>query len=258
MTVSYFEEIKDLLNQYFGMSVYLIVFLVLLLVLLLRYTENEKIRLLGWGCLLLLFIGFFYPTAMLIRKCIGISVYWRFFWLLPVNYVLAFGLTEMIMQAGKKKHIGNVVLAGLILLCLLVSGKYILNSENYSAPQNRYEISQITVEFADAILEHADEGEEIKAIFPPEYVTMVRVYDARIKLLYGRKNRPKVAQKVIACYESARSSKSHKRICRIAKKRHCNFIVYPCYENTDEYFAGKGYIKVAMVGWYGVYKENSQ
>ena len=40
MTVSYFEEIKDLLNQYFGMSAYLIIFLVLLLVLLLRYTET--------------------------------------------------------------------------------------------------------------------------------------------------------------------------------------------------------------------------
>lgn len=257
MTISYFEEIKDLLNQYFGMSIFLPVFLVLLLVLLLRYTEDKKIRLLGWGCLLLLFAGFFYPTAVLIRKCIGIDVYWRFFWLLPVNYVLSYGLVRIFVQDGKK-YIRNILFACAVFLCLLGSGKCILNSENYSVPQNPYEISQITVEFADAILEHADEGEEIKAIFPPEYVTSVRVYDARIKLLYGRKNRSKAAKRAIACYESARSSKSHKRICRIAKKQNCNFIVYPCYENTDAYFAGKGYIKVATVGWYGIYKENSR
>lgn len=239
------------------MSIFLIVFLVLLIVLLLRYTGDKKIRLLGWGCLLLLFAGFFYPTAMLIQKCIGIDVYWRFFWLLPVNYVLAYGLVRIFTQGGKK-HVRDVLFACAVLLCLLGSGKCILNSENYSVPQNSYEISQITVEFADAILEHADEGEEIKAIFPPEYVTSVRVYDARIKLLYGRKNRSKAAKRAIACYESARSSKSHKRICRIAKKQNCNFIVYPCYENTDAYFAGKGYIKVATVGWYGIYKENSR
>jgi hypothetical protein len=111
------------------------------------------------------------------------GVYWRLFWILPMGLVVAAAFTEL--TGLVKMRIFKYMLAAAFLLLTAVSGKLVLSRDNYSFPENPYQISSTVVAICDTILE--DNGaQQTKAIMPYELLTEVRQYTSKIGLLYGR------------------------------------------------------------------------
>ena len=91
---------------YNGTGMQMALFFACLIYLFFQKKEKEK-RFLFLGYTLLFFLICFFPvTAKIIMEvCIGKSVYWRMFWLLPVTIVTAYTASVILMQAeGKGKR----------------------------------------------------------------------------------------------------------------------------------------------------------
>jgi hypothetical protein len=130
--------------------------------------------------LLVLFNPLFYN---LIGERFLSGVYWRLFWILPMGLVVAAVFTEL--TGLVKISIFKYLLAAALMLLAAVSGKLVLSRDNYSFPENPYQISSAVAAVCDTILEDSD-ARQTKAVVPYEMLTEVRQYTSRIGLLYGR------------------------------------------------------------------------
>jgi hypothetical protein len=130
--------------------------------------------------LLVLFNPLFYN---LVGERFLSGVYWRLFWILPMGLVVAAAFTELTGLA--KMRMFKYMLAAALVLLTAVSGKLVLSRDNYSFPENAYQISSTVVAICDTILEDND-AQQTKAVMPYELLTEVRQYTSKIGLLYGR------------------------------------------------------------------------
>lgn len=249
-------KVFDNFHMYFASSLFLPLFLIGLLFLLLAKEKEEQGHFLAAGSVLILVASFFIPCIYVIKKCIGIDVYWRFYWLLPVNVVLAYLLVECLPKKQDKWVIKGVY-GVIVALILVFGGSLVFSSDAFTKSENVYELPDEAVRLCDVILSQAEEGEEIRAIFPPQYVVSVRQYSAKIHQLYGRKKISKAGRKAIRFYNIGVRKRSYVGLWRIAERYDYQYLIYVREYKSDVYFTEHGYTCIGVVGDYGVYKKES-
>ena len=127
--------------------------------------------------LMLLFLPI---TYQIIAEIVDEELYYRFFWMLPMTLVIAYGLVQAYqLYQGKYR---KIVAAGLVAL-LALGGDFVYNNWRYSPAENFYHVPQSVAEICD--LMHA-QGREVMAVFPEELMQYVRQYDSTICMPYGR------------------------------------------------------------------------
>lgn len=127
--------------------------------------------------LMLLFLPI---TYRIIAEVIDEELYYRFFWMLPMTLVIAYGLVQVYqIYQGKYRKLVAVGLVAALALC----GDFVYNNWRYSVAKNPYHVPRSVVEICD--LMHA-EGREVMAVFPQELMQYVRQYDSTICMPYGR------------------------------------------------------------------------
>lgn len=88
-------------DNYNGTGMHMALFFTAVLYLLLQKKDEKRYVFLGYT--LLFFIICFFPlTAKIIIACIGKTVYWRMFWLLPTVVITAYAGVQVIMAAEKR------------------------------------------------------------------------------------------------------------------------------------------------------------
>lgn len=255
----------EVLMQYNGDSLYLFAFA---LCLGLTVFQGEKRGDGIWrqaafcALLVILFVynGVSYRIAGKITK--DIKTYYRFFWMLPVLFLIAYQATLAFTSGQKKK----MAIAGMLLaLCVLVGGNCFLSKKNIRRPENIYGIAQDAIDVTDAVM--ADWGEKKGnpvVAFDIYLEYQARAYEPRVvwgisrkAYLYqaqhgydGKKYRKE--QPVIAAVNEGIKQNSRK-LARCVKKLGIDYLVIQSAFDMDDYLLGMA-APVAASENYTVYK----
>lgn len=260
--ISSWDEIKKVLSgeiaivhKYFGNGVYLIFYLVALFFLIIKRPDLRKVLLLPVSILLFLFA--FPKTSHFIMSYMfeGGSIYWRYFWLLQIDLIIAAAVVEMI--GIKKKHKGQILLVALGIL--IVSGSFIFNQNNFQKAENPYKIPEEVVEICDLI--KADAGEsyllEDLTVAPAYLAGWIRMYDGDICLLYGRYSSYTYTKnedtEEINAYLSQKSGSIENVFNKIEKNK-CTYLIVENNIEVQEEAAARKYILLGETSHYLLYK----
>ena len=179
-----FRFIWDCFVKYQGTWAYVLLgFLAVLLALL--YRKKEARFLFLWYPLVLL-LTVFNPLLMnkVIVKLDFESEFYRFFWLVPLPFLLAYALVETGVQLKKgwKKAALLLAVGGLVLFWNRASLKQITT---ISIPKNVYKVEDDLLAVTEFI--HRDSTEaEPKVALPLEYNLQARQYDPSLHLTIER------------------------------------------------------------------------
>lgn len=255
-TVGYVKSIYD---AYTGAGMHMALFFASILYLILQKKDREK-RYFFLGYALLFFIICFFPvTAEIIMYCIGKSVYWRIFWLLPTSIVIAYAAVLILMEIEKKWK--RYVMIGFMAVIIYMSGTIVYNASTFDYKQNHYNIPQDVVDICDIIERDAEENgiEEKKLIIQNELLSYVRQYDADIKMPYGYNAVKGLEIDGTGANEifniMSGEDKNMEALSYYAVMEGCNYLAY----QTDGGMAAKaaeyGYVKVGSNASYSVYRQ---
>lgn len=175
-----FFELVEIFHSFMGSG--LIVLIFLLCEIYLFFFEKRKERRIFFVYFpLIVLVLFFNPLfSDLVLHFLDAAVYYRFLWLLPLTFVIAYTAAEVYGKlSGRKKYIA----AGAGIILILISGKLVYTSPYFDVAKNPYHMPESVVKVCDAI---RYEGREIMAVFPTEMIPFVRQYEGTICMPYGR------------------------------------------------------------------------
>lgn len=138
--------------------------------------------------------------------------------MLPLGSTIAYGGVKFISE-GKDKLEKAVVCIG-IIVTIIISGKFVYNSENYVPIGNLYKVPDESVRVAQLI--GADDLENKKAMLLPELTPYIRQIDANIGLAYKRDTKMDYSNNK---YVQTMYSGNVEEITKLAKESDCNYIV---------------------------------
>ena len=133
-----------------------------------------------------LFFTIFNPLAVkMIFGRLGMeSVYYRFFWLLPINIVIAYILVSVVKSQKNRIYGVFVALFCIGMICFL--GNPIVKKESIiNLPDNLYKVSDEVLEVSEH-LHRVSEDETPRVAVSDELIMVMRQYDASLQLTVKR------------------------------------------------------------------------
>jgi len=182
MLTATMTQIFDSYSRFAGNGMYMLLFFISLIYIYISNTKNDYCALLSYYSILMLALIYNPFIAKFIMSFIDDYVYWRVFWMLPIPIVIAFSAASII--DGVPEKFERVIVTISLIAIVIISGKLIFVSENFTTSSNLYKLPQETIEICD-ILELDCSG-DIRLVVPAELETTIRQYNANIFMLYGR------------------------------------------------------------------------
>lgn len=210
-------------------------------VVLILYKGNSKAKILCVYTPFVLLIGVWNPimAPILAKHLTMVPSFWRVFWLIPVDFALAYSIG---LLAEKKKIYS---LAGIVLFfCIIFSGRYMFTSENnFVRAENKERITADVLEFGKSISESKD-----KTVLCCDYAaTTLRQEYSDIELIVSRyqyildlfmyRGKEDEAEDRIALCNFVNGNRNVENAGDLLNKYGVNWIVI----NSD-YVAGKEYL----------------
>lgn len=221
------------------------------IIILINDKKEENIHLVYY-CITALVIILFPPIAFVFGKYfIGESVYWRVFWLMPSGILIALVLTKLLERINRRYQKQLFMIA--IVLVLVLGGKNIFNSNNYSKSTNYYKLPQEVIEICEMV---APNGSNTKMVVPETIVSYIRQYNPNINLLYGRnlgKDKQK-GKKYKILLQLNSSEPDTKYIAKYTKKKDCKYVVFDNSSIGIEEIEQYGYKLYGVTDSYTVFK----
>ena len=180
----------ELATRYFGWNLAPFLFVLAIVILAIRFKEEKEnplrfFLLISTVILLVLFINPF-TMPYVERYITGVGVYWRVFWLLQANIVIAAGLSRFCLLPSRKLLQSALVV--LISFVLLISGHNIfLDEDVYESFDNPQKVSADTIMIADAIEKDVSAKdpdlteEDIRELMQKSVVLMPRVLSQELR-----------------------------------------------------------------------------
>lgn len=216
-----FKFIIEAYTRALGTGLYLGMFFMAVIFIILELKKEEKSRIklvFGFYSIIVLLLAVNPIFANISIKVIGSSVYWRIYWLLPIGFLLAYLFTELIFRMPEKwkKALASV----LILIVIVIGGKWIYTKENFAAVNNYYKIPDTVL---DIIYRVSADDEEYKQLAGPlEFEIYTRQVDGTIILSEGRSFTGAYADDSIVTYIT---NADYDNIYKKAKEIGCNYVV---------------------------------
>lgn len=197
-------------------------------------------------------------TAKIIMKyCIGKSVYWRMLWILPRVCIIAYAGTCVLSDVKKR----GIRAAVLLVLCVLIgiSGSCIYGKENYSKADNIYKLPAPTVEVCEMISKDAEEQQigQVKVLVPNPLVCYIRQYDASFLTPYGRNvfKYENLTQNQAGLFSQMSSDEAEpETLNMLLRNEGCNYFVWDRQDETREAFEDFDFVPVGDVQGYRVFR----
>ena len=180
----------ELATRYFGWNLAPFLFVLAIVILAIRFKEEKEnplrfFLLISTVVLLVLFINPF-TMPYVERYITGVGVYWRVFWLLQANIVIAAGLSRFCLLPSRKLLQSALVV--LISFVLLISGHNIfLDEDVYESFDNPQKVSADTIMIANAIEKDVSAKdpdlteEDIRELLQKSVVLMPRVLSQELR-----------------------------------------------------------------------------
>ncbi len=177
------------------------------------------------------------------------GIYWRLLWMLPVSFVIAYALTQMIYKL--KKNIVRVIAVVLACVCIAVTGEREFSAATYTEKENDYEIAQAAIEISDIVMGNLQNWKET-IIVPNELFCDIRQYSCSVGLLYGRNAGGFISDiepdEARVYDEMCKEQPDVALITQVGKARDCRYIVFnTAFHQIPEDLSGYGYEKIAVV-----------
>lgn len=256
------DIVMSMYDSYNGTGMQLALFFACLLYLFFQKKDEEK-RFFFLGYALLFFIIFFCPvTAKIIMEaCIGRTVYWRMFWLLPSAIVTAYTAVLVIMRAQGRAR--RYLLLFSMFLIIALTGTNVYNGAIFDRKQNNYKLPQDAVDICD-IIERDAKANGIghkKLITVNDLLSSIRQYDADIQMPYGYKavkeNRADTENAFQIFRIMSSENKNWEALAWYAAMEGCNYLAYPTDAAAADALAACGYALAGENASYSVYRRDA-
>lgn len=174
---------------------------------------------------ILMTVVYFCPvTAAVVQKCVGALVYWRVIWLFPVAAMLSYAAVLIIQK--EKKRILRFVWMGVFVCLIMFSGKSVWQAGNYEITANRQQVPDEVAQIGRMILENRTSQDSLVAA-DDHVASYLRVYDASIKMVYGRRGDGAASKRAFSLYENVVSPEpDYQKITEIAQQEGCEFLIF--------------------------------
>lgn len=133
--------------------------------------------------LLLLFNPFI--KGILNRYFLEGDVSWRMWWIIPIPFLISVMFTKTLdFVKGKER----VFLSIIICLTIVVSGRFVFNSNNFTWAQNSFHLPHDIIEISRIIMDDSLEQGivEHNVVAVTDVAWRLRMYNPEIQMLYGR------------------------------------------------------------------------
>ena len=242
--------ILSIWNAYWGDGYFQYLLLASGIYLLIRKWKEKNIRALLMGGLLILFLFVCPITAWIIRKCIGKSVYWRVLWLLPTIPVIAAATADLLKE---RKWFLRLILTICFLGAVFFSGKDMFSADNYLRVTNNQQISDTVAQICEIVKQHAG-GKKIKLATDDFVASYARVYDASIKMPYGRGGQGAANKRAKKLFRLISNGRFYKKMAVYAKRCKCNYLALsmPDISKIAD-IESKGFVEIGSVGYYRIF-----
>ena len=173
---------------------------------------------------------------------------------------IAYGFSMILgmLKSKRIKPVYSVIVCGLMVLTIIMSGKRVFCEEFYSKADNGMHIKAEYVEVMDSILDNNDDY--IRIVAAPNMAPYFSMYSSKLTTLYTYPDNNDLSlldkdERYI--YEQmACSTPDEKKLVEKMRELDCNYIVY---NSTKNYFElpleGFGYELTDSVGDYRVYRD---
>lgn len=241
-------------NNYWNGSLFLILMAAAAVWLFLFRRKEKYVRyLLGYTAVVL--VLYFCPlTAGVIQKCVGSMVYWRVLWLLPAVPVQAAAAAELLR---KQKGLKSVLIVAVCLALIAAGGRGFLKEGYFSRVHNYQQVPDTAAGVCELIREDAKDSEVLAA--SDDYIgSYLRVYDASVKLAYGRRGMGAASKAARRLYRYMNAPVVDcGKAGRLAKKCTVDYLILKIpAEDQKQKLQKYGYEELGVVGAYAVFKGN--
>ena len=241
-------------KEYWGTSLFPWLFLAAVAYLFLFHRKEKKIKYILTYTAVALFLFFFPVSASVIQKCIGETVYWRVFWLVPFMPVMALAATEFLRR---RKGMLQGLLVFLFIGVIAVSGKEFHHEGYFSLVHNYQKVPDVVAGLCEMV--KADAGEKSRYVIAADnYVApYIRVYDPSIYTLFGRERRGNGKRVVKRLYEQINAPEvlDYNKVGNYGKRSYCNYLVVKIpNEEQKAQLEAYGYQEVGTVDRYSLFR----
>lgn len=258
------EILINIMNSYkmfFGMGIYQTLFIISIVYLVVK-EKKKDIKQFFLGLLVIFAIIYICPVSayVIMYYCIGVNVYWRMLWILPVTVMIAYMITKEIASIEIKwKRVLSIL--GVVLAFVL--GGSSIYSINFSERTNGYKLYAEVIEICDAIETDAKEKsiQDKGLIAVNELVSQIRQYDASIRMPYGRNalKGEKLGKLPRKIYYSIYGDKLNaEALAFYAKQGEYQYLAYYAQEDIISVFENAGYEWLKQVGGYYIFRLKSE
>ena len=178
-----------------GISYYAVLLILAILYIGLKETMKWKKYILVVSPLVIILLVILNPIYGSILAKISDYSYYRLFWLVPADLILAYAIVRIwsdIKQQYKKR-----IFAGVMIVVLVFCGHFVTAAFRVTHHDNLYQIHEENIILADAIME--DDTYAEKLVMAQEAVgQMIRPYRAEILICVYNESYLKMAETVVA------------------------------------------------------------
>lgn len=241
-----FEIIMENYSSFQGTGMYLALFFIAMLYIFMK-EENKNIkRLLVYFPILILLVTLNPIFNKIVGKIFTRTVYWRVFWMIPLDLTIIYALIKFVKTRDEKKE--KIIVAISLMLILIMSGSFVYNKENFLKVGNLYKLPDEHVRIAQLI--GADNTEYKKAIVPEDMVGKIRQIDSSILLSYRRNPEGYTDEPIVQHLYAGEVA----LVVDDAIKQNCNYVVYRKATVLKEPMENYGFVKFGETENYAIYK----
>lgn len=231
------------------------------ILMILRVRRRPEASYLVWYTIIVSVLMFNPLTGSLLGKVGLDEVYWRMMWLIPITPVIAMavaGADNYVLDLSKKKPSEKTskwvrfAIAVVCSIAVVACGKWVYIERDFDFKKNVYKLPD-DIPQVGRILKNGS-----KMIGEDSVMEWIRVYDATIRLPYGRQDlhfthNDHQEELMQIFHEEVWSAK---KVCTAARDNHCKYIVASVDRQIDGAMADYGYEEKTRTEKYIIYKRH--
>ena len=240
--------IKDITQQYWGDFGYVTLFLLALVTIF--FIKRDSLKrgvILLYTTVVLIFIYnpiTYYVCQSFMEQTTFVQYYQRFFSVLPVFVIIAFGATLLVDRFKGVKKLAAVI--GCIAL-LMVLGDCLYKEDWFTKAENRNKVPQDVVTICDIFADYS--GDTIRIMAPQDIAVYLRQMDSRFSMPYSRYI-PDEA------YQLTNQFPEPQVIVDYAKENNVDFVVVSAVDTTLNTYLNYGFKLFGRTPYYAVLEPN--
>lgn len=242
------EMLTSITKDYWGDFRFPVLFFLGLLGILVFEKEKIKRYSFLWYTVLI-FVFIYNPITVfvcnhILEKSTYHQYYTRFFSLIPVLIIIAYGYTLLLNKLdGVKKLMGLLVM--MVVIGLL--GNSIYSEDWYTKASNRNKVPQDVVTICDLFADY--DGDSIRIMAPQSLAVYLRQMDSRFSMPYSR-SIPDEA------YELTNQKPNPQVIVDYCKEQNVDFVIVSAVESTLNTYLNYGFELYGRTPYYAVLRPN--